>query len=326
MSAPRDVHGPEVAARLEPAVETLHALGDAILACLEQISAASADGLAFEQAAPGSDHDTRRRRLVAALVRMPAPAPEELRAIAAAAGWDRSVVASTPGDFAGDFPRPSASPADRHGDAPLARRDSAPRVAVIAFEHESAERIAGRLAAGALVARVDGVGYAIVPDADGPGCEAGLRARLHDVHAALGPAVELAQAAESARWARLALALVSDRTPALVVAADHRVDLLLLGAPALAAALADEALAPLAAVPAATRARLLQTLDAWLRHRGAATAAAQELHVHAQTVRYRLGRLRSLLGPRMDGAEGRLELELALRARRLGDASASGRG
>jgi DNA-binding PucR family transcriptional regulator len=55
-----------------------------------------------------------------------------------------------------------------------------------------------------------------------------------------------------------------------------------------------------------------------LRHRGAASAAAEERHVHAQTVRYRVGRLRALLGPRIDGAEGRLELELALRARRVG--------
>ncbi|MDW5596476.1 helix-turn-helix domain-containing protein, partial [Conexibacter stalactiti] len=156
---------------------------------------------------------------------------------------------------------------------------------------------------------------------DAPGCLAGLRARLHAGHAALGPAVELARAAESARWARLALALGRDRPPALVVAADHRVDLLLLAEPAFAAELADAALAPLAALPAATRARLLETLDAWLRHRGAASAAAAELHVHAQTVRYRVGRLRALLGARIDGAEGRLELELALRARRLGPPS-----
>lgn len=156
-----------------------------------------------------------------------------------------------------------------------------------------------------------------MPDPDGPGTQAALRARLGDVHAALGPTVALGQAAESARWARLTLALHRDGPAALLLAAEHRVDLLLLAAPLLAAALADELLAPLAAVAPPTRARLLETLDAWLRHRGAASAAAAELHVHAQTVRYRLGRLRALLGPRMDDAEGRLELELALRARRL---------
>ncbi len=55
-----------------------------------------------------------------------------------------------------------------------------------------------------------------------------------------------------------------------------------------------------------------------MRHRGAASSAAAELHVHAQTVRYRVGRLRALLGERLDDPEGRLELELALRARRIG--------
>jgi hypothetical protein len=287
--------------------DTLHALGDAILACLEEISAASAEGFAFEQAALEPDRDDRRSRIVAALVRTPSPPPGELRALAAAAGWGgdgRALAASRPG------PRADRVPAG-------------PPVAVIAFEHDPIGRVAARLPAGALVARVDDVGYAVVPDADGPGCQSGLRARLHDVRAALGPTVELAQSAESARWARLALAFGRERPPALVIAAEHRVDLLLLAAPGLAHALAEEALAPLSAVPAATRARLLETLDAWLRHRGAASAAAEELHVHAQTVRYRLGRLRALLGPRMDGAEGRLELELALRARRLGPRSIS---
>jgi hypothetical protein len=282
--------------------ETLHALGDAILTCLAEISAASAEGFAFEQAALSPGRDDRRHQLVAALVRSPPAPPQELHALALAAGWTPGLVPATQAD----------------GTRQSATTGAGLTVAAIAFAGERAGRLAARLPAGALVARVDGLGYAIVPDPDAPGCLSGLRARLHDVHAALGPAVELTRAAESARWARLALVLGRDRPPGLVVAADHRVDLLLLAEPAFAAALADAALAPLAALPTATRERLLETLDAWLRHRGAASAAAQELHVHAQTVRYRVGRLRALLGPRIDGAEGRLELELALRARRVG--------
>jgi DNA-binding PucR family transcriptional regulator len=38
--------------------------------------------------------------------------------------------------------------------------------------------------------------------------------------------------------------------------------------------------------------------------------------VHPQTVRYRMARLRDLLGDCLDSPEGRFELELALRARR----------
>jgi DNA-binding PucR family transcriptional regulator len=37
--------------------------------------------------------------------------------------------------------------------------------------------------------------------------------------------------------------------------------------------------------------------------------------VHPQTVRYRLGRLRELLGPALDDPDARFELELVLRAR-----------
>ncbi len=43
------------------------------------------------------------------------------------------------------------------------------------------------------------------------------------------------------------------------------------------------------------------------------------LHVHPQTVRYRIAKLRELLGARLEDPDGRfeLELELALRARPL---------
>ncbi len=38
--------------------------------------------------------------------------------------------------------------------------------------------------------------------------------------------------------------------------------------------------------------------------------------MHPQTVRYRINRLRELFGDVLDTADGRFELELALRARR----------
>ena len=41
---------------------------------------------------------------------------------------------------------------------------------------------------------------------------------------------------------------------------------------------------------------------------------ARALDLHAQTVRYRLARLRELLGDQLDDPDARLELELALRA------------
>jgi DNA-binding PucR family transcriptional regulator len=44
-------------------------------------------------------------------------------------------------------------------------------------------------------------------------------------------------------------------------------------------------------------------------------AVAAALHVHPQTVRYRLKRLRELFGERLDDPRVRFELALALRAR-----------
>jgi DNA-binding PucR family transcriptional regulator len=85
----------------------------------------------------------------------------------------------------------------------------------------------------------------------------------------------------------------------------------------LARDVADTALAPLEAETELSRERLGSTLDAWLRHRGRTEAVARALHVHPQTVRYRLARLRELFGPRLDDPDARFELELALRARRL---------
>jgi DNA-binding PucR family transcriptional regulator len=41
---------------------------------------------------------------------------------------------------------------------------------------------------------------------------------------------------------------------------------------------------------------------------------ARELHVHPQTVRYRLAQLRELFGERLDDPDARFELALALRA------------
>ena len=48
--------------------------------------------------------------------------------------------------------------------------------------------------------------------------------------------------------------------------------------------------------------------------RAAATTVAAELHVHAQTVRYRMGQLRELYGDRLDDPAAVLELVVALSA------------
>jgi DNA-binding PucR family transcriptional regulator len=81
----------------------------------------------------------------------------------------------------------------------------------------------------------------------------------------------------------------------------------------LAAALVKARLSALDALPESDRVRLTETLAAWLAHQRHTPRIAEELHVHPQTVRYRVAQLRELLGDSLDTPAGRFELELALR-------------
>jgi hypothetical protein len=77
-------------------------------------------------------------------------------------------------------------------------------------------------------------------------------------------------------------------------------------------ALRDQVLAPLQAVPPSSRARLVETLASWLRQMGDRRAMAAELHIHPQTVRYRLGQLRELFGDALDDPRTRTRFTIAL--------------
>ena len=121
---------------------------------------------------------------------------------------------------------------------------------------------------------------------------------------------------------RLALSLAHDGAIASGTGAvrsdEHLPEMTLLGDAELADALMRRALAPLDPLPAAERERLLDTLAAWLDHQRHTPQIAAQLHVHPQTVRYRMARLQELLGDALDTPAGRFELGLALRVRALG--------
>jgi DNA-binding PucR family transcriptional regulator len=68
-----------------------------------------------------------------------------------------------------------------------------------------------------------------------------------------------------------------------------------------------------------------ETLLAWLQNAGNARLAAGQLHVHPQTVRYRLRQIQELFGPVLAEPGARFELEVALRARELLRAGAATR-
>jgi len=273
-------------AGLQP--HTLYALAEAIFAYIDELSADSIEGYAREQAATAGALQRRRQRLAALLIQEPPAAPATVEAEAATAAWR--------------LPR---------------------SLAALVFDAEEgsgdqADRLGLRLGPEALVAHVAPFIVALVPAAARRGeLEAAARGR----RAALGPTVTWQEAGVSFARARELLRLARDGgiddTGGLLLAESHKLSLLLGVDRRLARDVADTALAPLEGETDLSRERLGSTLDAWLRHRGRTEAVANALHVHPQTVRYRLARLRELFGPRLDDPDARFELELALRARRL---------
>lgn len=82
--------------------------------------------------------------------------------------------------------------------------------------------------------------------------------------------------------------------------------------PATLELLRHRVLAPLVGLPEPARQRVEQTLRSWLTHLGSRQAVASELHVHPQTVRYRLAQLRELFGHHLDDPHKRAAMILAL--------------
>jgi DNA-binding PucR family transcriptional regulator len=103
----------------------------------------------------------------------------------------------------------------------------------------------------------------------------------------------------------------------LVRAEDHLTTLLIERDPSLLTELAERRLAPLTEATPSARGRLLETLEAWLEHHGSVPEVARALHVHPQTVRYRLNQLRDLFGDDLDDPDARFELMVVTRARTL---------
>jgi len=263
----------------------MYQVAEAVFAFIDELSAASAEGFAREQSARAGEQQARRRQLLDLLVSAPAVSESIVQAAAAGVGW----------------PLPG-------------------RLAAVAFRCAEPQRVVHRLPLDALVGARGDHHLALVPDPDAPGRRQALQRALGAVPAALGPAGSPAEAAWSAQCAREALDLSPiDRgrddpgAEPLILAEERMVDLMLHRDRRLAAALVRRRLAPLDALSPGARVRLRETLDVWLDHQGDTRATAEALHVHVQTVRYRVGQLRDRLGDGLDDPTGRLELALALR-------------
>jgi hypothetical protein len=150
----------------------------------------------------------------------------------------------------------------------------------------------------------------LVPDAHDHRRAALLRS-LHGRGAVAGPArpwLEVRASYDRAARAR-SLGLAEDTET-------HLAQLVLQADPDALADLRTQVLAPLEGLRPGTAEKLADTLRSWLLHHGRREDVAEELFVHPQTVRYRMGQLRDLYGDRLDDAGTVLALTIALGAAR----------
>ena len=260
-------------------------VGEAIFAYLDELAAACAQGYAEARGQTEEERQRRSRRLLGTILSEPAPGAELLAGLARAVGW--------------------VLPA---------------QVAVVALG-EWRPQDALVLPPGVLADWTRPDPCLLVPDPDGPGQQAAIDRALRGRGAAIGPSVPLARAAMSLRWARHALALARNgvipagRGP--VRCDQHLSTLLILADEDLAAALRSSRLAPLARLRPGQRDRIAETLLAWLQLGENAAEVAQHIHVHPQTVRYRMRQIQELFGDQLRDPDRRFELQLALRIRTL---------
>lgn len=267
-------------AGLEP--EPLTLLAEAIFAYIDELAADSVEGYAEAQAAVEDLRRRRRQELASLLLRDAPAAPADLAAAARSAGWQLPA-----------------------------------KLAAMACADDDLGAVAARLPAETLVTVLDGIGCLLLPDPGGPGRLDLQRRAASKALLAVGPAMEPAEAVKSWELAK-ALFLASQAGAisgdGLLRAEDHLAGLLLAGNPQLVSLLAARHLAPFEDLTPRARERMRETALAYVRYHGNAVAMATELHVHPQTARYRIARLRELLGDNLDDPDARFELELALRA------------
>jgi hypothetical protein len=270
--------------------EAVARLAEAVFAYIDELAAESVEGFAQAQAEVEDLRRRRRRELIALLLADPPADAGDLAAAARAASWE----------------------------VPTG-------LAAIACSEDALARVTRRLPPEALATVVDGEGCVLLPDPEGPGRSEALGRAAAEGTLALGPTVTPTAAAES--WG-LALALAraassgaiaivagkGGRPEAPLRADDNLASLLLFESRDLAARIAARRLAAFAELTPRARERMRETALAHLRHDGNAVAMATAMHVHPQTARYRIARLRELLGDQLDDPDARFELQLALRA------------
>ncbi|RZU18012.1 CdaR family transcriptional regulator [Streptomyces sp. BK239] len=265
------------------------ALGELAFRTVHEVAEAAAAGYAEARLRSTDELERRRRRLLDLLLSDPPASPEAVQDLAHAARW------------------------------PVPRQVAVVALAATADRREEERPLAS---AGALVDMGSRPPRMLVPDPEGSGRFGGraFTLALRGRPAAIGPTVPLEEAARSLHWASRALGLMGRGIlprQGVVRCADHLSTLLLHSDEPILARLRSQCLAPLDSVSEGQRGRLAETLLAWLLSGSNVPDVAARLHVHPQTVRYRLRQLEKLFGDALHDPDARLDLILALRAESL---------
>lgn len=131
------------------------------------------------------------------------------------------------------------------------------------------------------------------------------------------PFDRLDAAADARRQARVAQAAATPGAASVQRFGDQPLAVLLAGNPEQARALAEAVLAPVLAMGVDDRQVVLDTARAWLTAGGSTSTAARELHVHRNTVRYRIRRLEEVTGRDLARPVDAAELFVALECLRI---------
>ena len=185
-------------------------------------------------------------------------------------------------------------------------------VILVGGDEPSARDVLSRLDSSVLPLRQGTLVGAVIPDPSGRREQ--LRTALAGMDCVVGVSMPVDALARSVELTQLALRMRTDGVLAgdPIFVDDHLDTIIVHRDPRLLNFLRAQVLAPLDDLSSGSRERLTETLVSWLRHHGDRVAVAEDLHVHPQTVSYRLGRLRDLFGARLEDPRERSRMLLAL--------------
>jgi PucR-like helix-turn-helix protein len=274
----------DVCARHDVAVGTVARLAEAELDFMDELSTMLVDIIQEAASPPLAEFTEVRRRLLRAILQRPRLPDTVLTDLAQQAGWNVPAEAT-----------PVALPAGARWTRAIGDGD-------VLFELADPEP------------------WLLFPGEADDERLAMLTAGLPMRQAVVGLTVPLEQIGDSLRWSRQILDLARQgaiEDGPLILAERHLLEVWLSTDPMLLEEITERRLGELLELPDARREALTQTLRVWLETWKPADDVGQLLHVHPQTVRYRLHQIRGILGDRLDAPEARFTLELVLRARAL---------